>query len=421
MSANLTQPDPHADNAMTTARLSVTDLAAIPIDYSLIKPSLLGPGTAIRDWLLGEARMEGAQRDALTGVCERLVAAGVPLDRASLVIETLHSQHAAISKVWRRGEEPRREAHPYVDDSRSSYRRSPFFHVHQTRDMLSLWLPDTPDERFGVVPSLKADGYVHYLCFPIFFANGDENGIAFATKSPAGFSQDDIDLLNFVMPALSAATEIIAGYLRLDTLLRTYVGDEPHKEILSGVVRRGQVTRIRSAILFADMRSYTQRTSVMEPEAVAELLNAYFDCLVPAIEDEGGEILKYMGDGLLAIFRDKGDDTGGAADAALRSARVGLACIEAYNAENPHEPIKAGIALHHGEAAYGNVGSGVRLDFTVVGRDVNIASRLARLNKVIDEPLLMSGAFADHLWADGQLLGSFALDGINEAVRVYRP
>jgi adenylate cyclase len=382
----------------------------------------LHDSVGLRDWLLTEARTSQDPKLILTGVCERLNAAGVPVDRASVVIDTLHSEHAAIGQMWVKGEGFRAEAFAYRKESEDIYRHSPFYYVHQTRQFLSLWLPDTPDERFGIVRELKQEGYVHYLCFPIFFANGDENGIAFATRRPSGFLPEDVAFIQFIMPAVAAVMEIVSGYYRLDNLLRTYIGDEPHRLVLKGEVRRGQVSRIHSAIFFADMRNYTRLTSHLSSEKTVELLNGYFDCLVPAIEMEGGEVLKYMGDGLLAIFRDRGDDTGSASQAALDAARKAIDCVNTLN-DDDRLPAKVeiGIALHHGQAAYGNVGSGTRLDFTVVGRDVNLTSRLARLNKVLGEPLLMSQAFIEHLWADFQPLGAFVLDGIDGEVSVYKP
>jgi adenylate cyclase len=129
-----------------------------------------------------------------------------------------------------------------------------------------------------------------------------------------------------------------------------------------------------------------------------------------------------MGDGLLAIFRDLGDDTGGASYSALTAAIQAVARVEAANGEGRFpSPVAIGIALHHGEAAYGNVGSGQRLDFTVIGRDVNLASRIAHLNKVLGEPVLMSQSFADHLWDNPEPLGSHKLDGFPEDVSIYRP
>lgn len=379
-------------------------------------------GEAIRDWLIGEARLLTDSDQVLARFCEMLNDAGVPVDRATVTVTTLHAELAAISRFWVKGEPVRREAFAYRPGAREQYERSPFFHVHQTRQPLSLWLPTTPDDRFGIVPALKEAGYVHYFCYPIFFSNGDDNGIAFATRAPEGFSPEAEALLRHVLPAMTVYVEIIAGNQRLNQVLSTYVGNDPRDEILAGSVHRGQVKRIRSAVLFADMRGYTRRTSDMEPEAAANLLNDYFDCLVPPIEAEGGEVLKYMGDGLLAIFRDHGDDTGGASQSALAAARAGLDCIAARNEAVPEaERFEAGIALHHGEVAYGNVGSGSRLDFTVVGRDVNVASRVAKLNKALGEPLLMTRPFADHLWTAPVRVGAYAADGLDAPIEVFRP
>jgi adenylate cyclase len=376
---------------------------------------------AIRDWLLTEARQSRDPGLILAGLSERLNFAGVPVDRSSIAMETLHAEHAAFARTWLKddgGVTAEAFAYQRGRDENEKYLSSPFFVVHQTREHLLLDLAQTPDDAYGIVPGLKAAGFLHYLCFPIFFANGDENGITFATRAPQGFSQDDIAFIRFLMPAVAAVLELVASYITLDQVLRIYIGNEPHKFVLEGDVRRGNVSRIRSAILFADMRGYTHLSSDMTPEETVELLNVFFDCLVPPIEAEGGEVLKYMGDGLLAIFRDRGDDTGAAAQAALSAAQTALAAIEATLLPRP---ISAGIALHYGEAAYGNVGSGARLDFTVVGRDVNLASRLASMNKVLGEPLLMSGAFADHLWGDPKPLGSHVLDGLQGEVAVFKP
>jgi adenylate cyclase len=300
--------------------------------------------------------------------------------------------------------------------------KSPFAHVNKTGEWLLLDLARTPDDLFPIIPDLKAGGYRHYLTIPIRFATGAENGISFATRAPEGFGEHGLEALRIIMPTFALITELRAVSKRLDDVLRIYVGDEPHRAILSGAILRGQVTRIRSAILFADMRSYTRLSSDLSPEAAVTLLNDYFDCLVPPIEDEGGEVLKYLGDGLLAIFRDRGDDTGGAPQSALTAATQALRRVDAANQEGRFPATVAlGIALHHGDAAYGNVGSGQRLDFTVIGRDVNLASRIATLNKRLGEPLLMSRPFVDHLWGDPQPLGAHEVDGFDETIEVFRP
>src|SRR4029450_12416257 len=189
----------------------------------------------------------------------------------------------------------------------------------------------TPDEWFNIIPALKAARYRHYLVVPIFFTNGTHHGLTFATRAPEGFGEQGLQILRFVMPTIAAMMEIRVLHHHLDNVLRIYVGDAPHRAILSGTIRRGQVSRIRSAILFADMRDYTRITATLSPEDAVQLLNGYFDCLVPPIEAEGGEVLKYMGDGLLAIFRENGGDEGSAARSALTAAVRALAQLEAAN------------------------------------------------------------------------------------------
>lgn len=373
------------------------------------------------DWLLREGRMMADIRHLIAGLGARLNAASIPVDRLDFAAQALHAEHVAYSGTWIRGEEGLQQLQSYGLEEAAGYQNSTFRVVHETREPLFLWLPDTPDDSYILIDDLKRDGYRHYACFPVFFANGHMNAVSLATRDPEGFSARALAVIEALIPTLVAVLEILSSYKSLDEVLRIYVGNEPHHAILAGHIGRGQVSRIRSAILFADMRNYTRITSAMDPEEAVALLNRYFDCLVPPIESQGGEVLKYMGDGLLAIFRDRGDDTGAAAQSALAAAIEALARISRIDARAFHAPIQAGIALHHGEAAYGNVGSGARLDFTVVGRDVNLTSRLAQLNKTLGEPLVMSRRFSEHLWVDAHHLGAFRLDGFDDEVDVYRP
>ena len=387
-----------------------------------LDPALLRPALAVRDWLLNETAHFEDFGEILPGFADRLSQIGVPLDRITTAIEALHSEYAGVGRFWSREEGYTLRLFPHGIRGEVVYASSPFAEIHRTGEWLLLDVDHTPDERFGIVADLKRDGFKQYLAVPIVFSTGAQNGITFATRTKDGFDARAQSILRFVIPTLAAVMEIRSVNLRLDNVLRIYVGDEPHRAILSGTIRRGDVSRIRSAILFADMRSYTSITSLLRPEEAVQLLNEFFDCLVPPIEAEGGEVLKYLGDGLLAIFRDRGDDTGGTAQAALTAAQHGLDLLgEANGAGRFAMPVEAGVALHYGEAAHGNVGSGTRLDFTVIGPDVNLASRIAELNKALVEPILMSRAFAEHLWGDPEPLGAHKVDGFEDAVTVYRP
>lgn len=377
---------------------------------------------ALRDWIVTVAVHLDQMNQILSGFIERLRGLGLPIDRAAMAMEALHSEYAGIGRFWTPENGTVLRYLPHGESRDVAYQSSPFAHVNRTGEWLVLNLAETPDDMFPIIPELKEAGYRHYLVVPIRFVKAGENGISFATLSPAGFDSRAVNILRLVMPSFALVTELRALNSRLDEVLRIYVGDDPHRAILSGAIQRGQVTRIRSAILFADMRDYTHISSTLSPEAAVELLNNYFDCLVPPIEDEDGEVLKYLGDGLLAIFRDRGDDTGGAPQSALTAATNALRRIHAANNEGRFPvPISIGIALHHGDAAYGNVGSGQRLDFTVIGRDVNMASRIAELNKSLGEPLLMSKPFVEHLWGNPSPLGAHAVDGFEEKIEVFKP
>ena len=272
----------------------------------------MGQTIALRDWLVTSAVQLQDPNELLTGFIERLRDMGIPIDRAASAIEALHSEYAGIGRFWTHEEGTVVRYLPHGDQRGLVYMSSPFAHVNRTGEWLELDLDETPDEMFPILPELKALGYRHYLTIPMQFSNGAKNAISFATRSPEGFDQRAMTVLRMVIPSFTLVFELRATSSRLDEVLRIYVGEEPHKAILSGAILRGQVTRIRSAILFADMRDYTRISSTLSPEHAVELLNNYFDCLVPPIEDEGGEVLKYLGDGLLAIVRDRGDDTGGA-------------------------------------------------------------------------------------------------------------
>lgn len=354
--------------------------------------------------------------------CERINVLGVPLDRYVSSSAVLTPEHDAMGRVWTKEGGVIENVYVRPQGQDANYAHSPYFEAKETGEWVELWLPDTPDDRFGVVPELKQGGYVHYLCAPFRLTNGSDGWITCATKFAAGFSTEDVATLALIVPAVTSAIDARIGWLTLDGLLRTYVGDEPHKAILDGNVKRGQVATIRSAMLFADMRDSTGYTAEISAVQAAELFNSMFDRLVPPIEGRGGEVLKYIGDGLLAIFREQQGSEAEAAERALEAAEEALANLQSFNADrSAQRPIEVGIALHYGEAAYGNVGSGLRLDFTIIGRDVGLASRIGSMNARLAEPLLMSEAFVEHLRRPVVPLGAFPARGFTEPLAVFRP
>jgi adenylate cyclase len=388
---------------------------------------LMGPWTmleavSVRDWLVGDARRVDKPSDNISELCDRLLAIEVPIDRFAVSISTLHSEHDAVDRVWLKDKSITESTYVSPGPNDPRYLNSPLYASFLSREWLELRLAETPDNLFGIVPDLKAEGYTHYICVPITFANDMMAWVTLATRASAGFSPRDLAVIASILPTLSALLELRVGWRTLRTVLRMYVGEEAGQDILGGNVKRGQVSTIRSAILFADMRDSTRHTVELGVLGAVELFNSFFDCLVPGIESRRGEVLKYIGDGLLAIFREAKDGECDAPERALAAARDGLATLNTFNVQHPNKAqMLAGIALHYGEAAYGNIGSGTRLDFTVVGRDVSLASRVADMNRTLAEPLLMSAAFAEKLGQEVTSLGRFPAKGFVDPVEIFRP
>jgi adenylate cyclase len=243
------------------------------------------------------------------------------------------------------------------------------------------------------------------------------SAVTFGTRRPTGFFPDEQSFLRRILPALRSAVELKMWRRTTRTLLDTYVGIDAEKRILSGHTRRGDVESLEAALMFCDMRGFTELSNRLSGERVLELLNIYFDQVVPAVTEGGGEILKFMGDGMLALFRDATGPSPSCA-AAFKAARLAHERLGAMSL--PDVELRAGIALHFGEVSYGNIGSGERLDFTVIGRDVNLTSRIERLCGSTSQPLLMSERFARLLTLPGVTsIGWHVIKGFVEPIQLF--
>lgn len=368
-------------------------------------------------WLVGEGRSL-AFSALIDGFGWRLSAAGLPVDRFSVSVRVLSASVLAVTAVWRPRQPLEFRTFDYVDRDAGFYDRSPFKVVYETGQPLHVDLRTTPDDRFGIVPELKKEGFQHYHALPMNFADGVQNAVTLASKAPEGFSADHLALVEAVMPALAAVIEIRTYHRVLRELLATYVGRGPAEAIIGGTVFRGDVKTMRAALLFADLRGFTALSTRLPPEATAELLNRYYDVLVPAVTERGGDVLKFIGDGMLAVF-EHADDGQDAAARALSAAEAALVNGIALSAGG--EPVRFGVALHHGEAVYGNVGALDRLDFTVVGRDVNEVARISSLCGQLGKPMLASRAFAGRMPERFRPAGAHLVRGIAEPLPVFEP
>ncbi|MEO1089845.1 MAG: adenylate/guanylate cyclase domain-containing protein [Pseudomonadota bacterium] len=369
----------------------------------------LARGLPVRDWLLRDARFIDDHDAATMGLVQRLTDAGVPLDRMATAYPTLHAERRGLGRIWTREDGVRELEFPW--GNQAVYEASPYHLAHQTREWVRVRLDERADTPFEITDELRAAGYSDYVCVPVFFQDDGAGGVTFATRLADGFADHHLDVVRIVEPALAMLIDLRRAWQLFRETLGMYVGVEPRDRILSGQVQRGDTLDIRAAVLFADMQGFTSRSSSLDARDTVALLNRFFDCIVSPIESEGGEVLKYLGDGVLAIFNDLDDD---------------VACRRALNAAiSAHERVVDGgefgvkLALHHGSVAFGNVGSGARLDYTVIGRDVNIASRLADLCSTTAAPLVASAAFARRVPSfEVRDLGDVTLRGVIGAVPV---
>ncbi|ORE92162.1 adenylate/guanylate cyclase domain-containing protein [Acuticoccus yangtzensis] len=379
---------------------------------------------AIDRWLLGEAM--GLELTAIiSGLAFRLRASGLQADRLSISFGLLNPSVLAGGVIWRPDQELEFAKYAYINRNSGVYERSPFKVANDTGRWVDLDLDATPDEAFGVVPELKAEGLKHYIVIPLRAEAGRTMHVTVATKAPDGFSPEARAMLNDIMLALRATIELKSLNIILGDVLSAYVGKTPARQIVSGTVHRGETREVRAAILVADLRGFTSISTQLPPETTAEVINRYYDVVVPPIERHGGEVLKFIGDAVLAVFpSEKGGDEM-AVMAALDAAREALSTkVDPFERDGVKAPITFGVAIHLGEAAYGNVGSGNRLDFTVIGRDVNVAARIASLCSRLGRDYLVSDEVAEIGRRHGRSMkyaGAHEVRGLNGPVPVYVP
>jgi len=376
-------------------------------------------------WMLHQGRHMTHMREFGDEMCRRIGGAGIPLWRAFCGVGTLHPLVAAAAYVWRRGEvgAVRRTAGHGLRQT-AEYQASPLFTVEVTRRMLrrKLEAADCPMD-YPLLVQYKAEGGTDYVAMPLIFSDGTVNTITWATDRPGGFSATDIDGLREIAEALAALVEVQASRRIAQILLNTYVGRRTGQRVLSGAITRGSSETMRAVIWFCDLRGFTALADSMPQDRLLSLLNDYFEIMVGAVNAQGGEVLKFVGDAMLAIFElGEGEAPQERAGAALAAARGAIKNIAERNTERraKDEPeLRFGIALHLGEVAYGNIGAPDRLDFTVIGPAVNHANRLEKLAGELGRQVVASASFAAAAPETLESLGQHRLRGVSEAQDVF--
>ncbi|MGH7031990.1 MAG: adenylate/guanylate cyclase domain-containing protein [Stellaceae bacterium] len=323
----------------------------------------------------------------------------MPLWRATFHTGTLHPQIRGIGVRWWRDRkivEDYRILHGSEDTD--EYRLSPIRATIERGAPFRRRL-DRPLPEFPLLERIRRAGGTDYFALALNRIFHRFPTVTWATDLPAGFSEADIAKLEDINPALAAIADTRAERRISTSLLDTYLGPQAGRRILAGQILRAQGERMRAVIMMTDMRNFTGLSDRLPGDAVIELLDDYFDAIVSPIQENKGEILKFMGDGVLAIFPAEDDeDFAPASLRALEAATQGLERLAGVNEarrENDLAELRTGIGLHLGEVIYGNVGATDRLDFTVIGPAVNLASRIEGLTKRLLRPLLTSAAFAE--------------------------
>ncbi|MEZ5923096.1 MAG: adenylate/guanylate cyclase domain-containing protein [Hyphomicrobiaceae bacterium] len=371
---------------------------------------------AVEVWLIDGARSAPSPQDVLRELCERLVACEVPIERAAVFVKTLHPMVMGRSFTWRSDTGVKVAEAPVGFDDSETYRASPVAAVVVSRTVVRRRLGEASAPRdFPVLDELASEGITDYIALPLLFGSGEVHVATFSTMAPGGFSEDDISGLEAVIVPLTRIAEIWALRRVATNLLSTYVGRQAGAKVLAGKILRGDAERIEAVIWMTDIRNSTQLADRMAPPDFVTLLNRFFDAQVPAITANGGEVLKYIGDGLLAIFPTGSDRPAYAACASAASAAT--TARSQLAADLPE--LGFGIALHFGEILYGNIGSGDRLDFTCIGPAVNLSARLEKLTAVTGRSVLASATVAGHHPAAFEPLGDFELPGFARNQHVY--
>ncbi|WP_085033392.1 adenylate/guanylate cyclase domain-containing protein [Ensifer aridi] len=378
----------------------------------------------VLDWLVLETRGERFIDNIFVEMCRRLAEAGMPVARATLHFRIHHPQWIGARILWRKGlTEAEIDTYAYGVEDTTQYLNSPLHEfndgANEVRCHLDDPTADCPD--YPLYDELRAEGLTDYVIWPLHHTLGKRHAITFASDRPGGFSSDDLTFLKDILPALALVSEIRLKNRLARTLLETYVGPHASEQILAGATTRGSGVTVGAAILICDLRDFTKLSDLWPRDDVIELLNGYFDAMAEPIERHGGEILKFMGDGLLAIFPLSDPCACSNLLGAIDEAQAALSKLNEDNLRKGHDPLGYGIGVHVGDVMYGNIGSRKRLDFTVIGPAVNIASRLESLTKELKRPVLLSRAFVEKAGCAAKLenLGSYPLRGLDGEIDIF--
>lgn len=410
-----------------------------PPGVTVIRTATCGPDVApkgqtietIETWLLTEAAAETDLIGMIEQFVWRVVSAGLPLARFTAHAATLHPQLIGFGWAWSIDERKVEEFKVGAETRDSpSFLKNPLYEVMDLGREVRV-RPSEAIDRWPIMRDLVERGFTDYLCFPFGGTPARRNAMSLSAKNPEGFSAADEAALRRLLRVLSLHIERQIQLRIATSVLDTYLGASVRQRVLDGAIQRRAGERLPAIVWMMDLRGFTAMSSRLSPEHLLDVLDAAFDAAACAVSSYGGEVLKFMGDGVLAVFPiDPADEGRAASSAAYHAALTAQAGLTALNAEPPGHlakvegwaPLRAGVALHAGDVFFGNIGAPHRLDFTVIGPAVNAVSRVEGLCKTLGEPVLLTEPVAEMLQADDlRPLGAHPLRGVAAPVGVFAP
>jgi adenylate cyclase len=395
----------------------------------------LAPRLNLMNWLVGQGLTGLPENDLIRGFCERCRTAGLDVSRASVFIDTLHPIFEGRGFRWNDTETNESDMFEYRSTSEGeaaeNWRRSIFYYMLESGiGDLKVDFADRGSLDFSLIDELAAKGHRHLVAFVHGFGEAGTLGQMdsvysyWVTRKPEGFGELGLSALRDLVPLLGLAIKSGAQVEIARTLGRVYLGRDASEQVLRGRISRGVTERISAVLWFSDLRGSTAISASIGPDEIIPFLNDYAQAAIDAVHEAGGDVLKLIGDGVLAMFTNP--DMSAAGRAALRAEhrfRHNMAALNGRRAAEGRPTTSAYLGLHVGDVFYGNIGSEDRLDFTVVGPAVNEVSRIASMCSSVDREMLVSSDFRSGLDAGGEgylvSTGRFALRGIGRAQDLY--
>jgi class 3 adenylate cyclase/uncharacterized protein (DUF427 family) len=376
------------------------------------------------DWLLTDAWNAASVRELVIQLSHCLFSSGVPILRLQLLIRTLHPELFATGYTWWRDTDAVEIfTAPHEVLETREHRESPYMPILDGAGGVrrSLEGPD-PQFDFPVLEELHARGATDYVAMPLLFSDGQINIITLVSDRSGGFSTEELGQFYEILPVLSRLFEVHALRRTAITLLDTYLGKHSGQRVMEGSIKRGDGENIHAVIWFCDLRDSTALTEALAREDYLAMLNRFFDCMAGAVLDHGGEVLKFIGDAILAIFPIEDPDSPEAAEHAIDAAQDAqreITLINQQRAERGEKAIGFGVGMHIGNLMYGNIGTPGRLDFTVIGSAVNETSRIEGMCKALNQNILLSAEFARHFPTRLVSLGRHTLRGVSTPQELF--